>query len=158
MPREPEVHGLVALMEIQASRLGARVGAEGEPVLLGDQDRAPLGSSADRVAVWPRWSGPSKSEAPSARTRCRPRSPHATRVPLTPQDTDWVRVAALYEALAQLSPSPVVELNRAVAVASAFGPAAGLEALDPLLEEPSLAELPSAAERARRPAGEARPL
>jgi RNA polymerase sigma factor (sigma-70 family) len=137
MPQEPEVHGLVALMEIQASRLGARVGAEGQPILLGDQDRARW----DRLLIARGLAALGRAEQIGGAL-----GPYALQAAIAacharasePQDTDWVRVAALYEALAQLSPSPVVELNRAVALASAFGPAAGLEALDPLLDEPSL--------------------
>jgi RNA polymerase sigma factor (sigma-70 family) len=132
MPDEPEVHGLVALMEIQASRLHARVGPDGEPVLLADQDRSrwdrllirhglaaldrafglgrPLGSYSLQAAIAAR-----HARAPSA------------------ADTDWERIAALYDALAQLSPSPVVELNRAVAISMAFGPEAGLELVDSLV-------------------------
>ena len=136
-PQESEVHGLVALMEIQASRLAARVGAEGEPVLLLDQDRMRWDRLliARGLAALERAEGLTGTLGPyalqAAIVAC-----HARAV--TPRDTDWVRVAALYEALAQLAPSPVVELNRAVAVASAFGPAAGLELLDTLLDEPSL--------------------
>jgi RNA polymerase sigma factor (sigma-70 family) len=136
-PQESEVHGLVALMEIQASRLKARVGANGEPVLLPDQDRArwdrlliARGVAALRRAEQLGGAlGPYALQAAIAACHAR-----AARL----QDTDWVRVAALYEALAQLAPSPVVELNRAVALASAFGPTVGLEALEPLLAEPSL--------------------
>jgi RNA polymerase sigma factor (sigma-70 family) len=137
MPQEPEVHGLVALMEIQASRLGARVGAEGEPILLGDQYRARW----DRLLIARGLAALERAEQiggalgsyplQAAIAACHARAYES-------RDTDWVRVAALYEALAELSPSPIVELNRAVALASAFGPAAGLQALDPLLEEPSL--------------------
>jgi len=137
MPQEPEVHGLVGLMEIQASRLSARVGAAGEPILLLDQDRARWDrlliarglAALERAEQLGGALGPYALQAAIA--ACHARAAH-------PQDTDWVRVAALYEALAQLSPSPVVELNRAVALASAFGPEAGLEALEPLLDEPSL--------------------
>ncbi len=137
MPQEPEVHGLVALMEIQASRLKARVGTGGEPVLLGDQDRARWDrlliarglAALERAEQLGGVLGPYTLQAAIA--ACHARAPE-------PRETDWVRIAALYEALAQISPSPVVELNRAVALASAFGPAAGLEALDPLLDEPSL--------------------
>ncbi len=137
MPQEPEAHGLVALMEIQASRLGARVGAEGEPILLGDQDRARW----DRLLIARGLAALERAEQIGGAL-----GPYALQAAIAacharasePQDTDWVRIAALYEALAQLSPSPIVELNRAVALASAFGPAAGLQALDPLLEEPSL--------------------
>jgi RNA polymerase sigma factor (sigma-70 family) len=136
-PGEPEVHGLVALLEIQASRLKARSGPDGEPVLLLDQDRARWDrllirrglaalERADRLAVT---RGPYALQAAIAACHARAASPH---------ETDWVRIAALYEALAQLAPSPVVELNRAVAVASAFGPAAGLEILEELDDEPSL--------------------
>jgi RNA polymerase sigma factor (sigma-70 family) len=137
MPQAPEVHGLVALMEIQASRLGARVGAEGEPILLGDQDRARW----DRLLIARGLAALERAEQiggplgsytlQAAIAACHARASES-------QETDWVRIAALYEALAQISPSPVVELNRAVALASAFDPAVGLEALDPLLDEPSL--------------------
>jgi RNA polymerase sigma factor (sigma-70 family) len=136
-PRESEVHGLVALMEIQASRLEARVGAGGEPVLLGDQDR----TRWDRLLIGRGLAALQRAERLGGTL-----GPYALQAAIaacharaaTPQDTDWVRVAALYEALAQLAPSPIVELNRAVAVASAFGPAAGLELLDALLGEPAL--------------------
>ena len=136
-PGEPEVHGLVALLEIQASRLKARIGLDGEPVLLLDQDRARWDrllirrglaalERAEQLAVT---RGPYALQAAIAACHARAATPH---------ETDWVRIAALYEALAQLAPSPVVELNRAVAVASAFGPAAGLEILEELDDEPSL--------------------
>ena len=136
-PREPEVHGLVALMEIQASRAGARVGPKGEPVLLLDQNRArwdPLlirrGLAAlDRAETLGGALGPYALQAAIAACHARAH---------TAEETDWERIAALYDALAQLSPSPVVELNRAVAVAMAFGPAAGLELVDALAAEPSL--------------------
>ena len=155
---EPEVHGLVALMEIQASRAArarrpvgrADPAARPEPRALGPAADPPRPRGARRA--------PRRSAARSARTRCRPRSPPATRARAPRRETDWARIAALYDALAQLTPSPVVELNRAVAVAMAFGPAAGLELVDALRREPSLAELPPAAERARRPARQARPL
>jgi RNA polymerase sigma-70 factor (ECF subfamily) len=132
LPDEPEVHGLVALMEIQASRFGARVGPGGEPVLLLDQDRSRwdwvlirhgLGA-LDRALRSGRTLGPYTLEASIAACHARARRP---------QDTDWEQMAALYDALAQLAPSPVVELNRAVAVAMAFGPAAGLELVDALI-------------------------
>jgi RNA polymerase sigma-70 factor, ECF subfamily len=132
LPDEPEVHGLVALMEIQASRLGARVGPGGEPVLLLDQDRSRwdwvlirhgLGA-LDRALRSGRTLGPYTLQASIA--ACHARARRA-------QDTDWEQMAALYDALAQLAPSPVVELNRAVAVAMAFGPAAGLELVDALI-------------------------
>jgi RNA polymerase sigma-70 factor (ECF subfamily) len=134
---EPEVHGLVALMEIQASRAGARVGQEGEPILLLEQDRArwdqllihrglaaleraeTLGGARGRYALQ------------AAIAACHARARAA-------DETDWARIASLYEALAELMPSPVVELNRAVAVAMAFGPAAGLALVDALVSEPSL--------------------
>jgi RNA polymerase sigma-70 factor, ECF subfamily len=136
-PQEPEVHGLVALMEIQASRFPARLGPDGEPVLLGDQDRArwdPLfirrgRKSLERAERLGGTLGPYTLQAAIAACHARAR---------TAADTDWERIAALYEALAQLAPSPVVELNRAVAVAMAFGPAAGLEIADALTGTPAL--------------------
>src|SRR3984957_1190279 len=135
--REPEVHGLVALMEIQASRLKARVGTAGEPILLLDQDRARW----DRLLIARGLAALERAEQLGGAL-----GPYALQAAIAacharaskPGDSDWVRIAALYEALAQLSPSPVVELNRAFALASAFGPEAGLEALDPLLDEPSI--------------------
>ncbi len=137
MPEEPEVHGLVGLMEIQASRTHARTGPSGEPVLLLDQDRARwdqllIGrglAALERAEALGGALGPYALQA--AITACHARA-------RTPEDTDWARIAALYEALAQLAPSPVVELNRAVALAMAFGPATGLELLDALASEPSL--------------------
>jgi RNA polymerase sigma factor (sigma-70 family) len=134
---EPEVHGLVALMEIQASRARARVAHGGEPVLLLDQDRSlwdPLliqhGLAAlERAERLGGTHGPYVLQAAIAACHARARSP---------EETDWQRIAALYDALAQLSPSPIVELNRAVAVAMAFGPATGLELIDNLRSEPSL--------------------
>jgi RNA polymerase sigma factor (sigma-70 family) len=136
-PNEPEVHGLVALMEIQASRLRARVGPAGEPVLLLDQNRAHWDWLLIRrgLAALARAEnlggalGPYALQAAIAACHARAR---------TPEETDWARIAALYDALAQLAPSPVVELNRAVAVAMAFGPAAGLELVNALTGEPSL--------------------
>ena len=136
-PGEAEVHGLVALMEIQSSRSSARIGPAGEPILLLDQDRArwnPLlvgrGLAAlERVEQLGGASGPYALQAAIAACHARAR---------TADDTDWVRIAALYERLAQVRPSPVVELNRAVAVAMAFGPAAGLELVDRLTSELSL--------------------
>ena len=136
-PQEPEVHGLVALMEIQASRTRARVGPSGEPVLLLDQDRgrwdqllirrglAALKRAEDLGGAH----GPYALQAAIAACHARAR---------TAAETDWARIAALYDALAQLAPSPVVELNRAVALAMAFGPSAGLELVDALTSEPSL--------------------
>jgi RNA polymerase sigma-70 factor, ECF subfamily len=138
-PQEPEVHGFVALLEIQASRLRARIGPSGEPILLLDQNRAlwdrlligrglaALGR-AEKLGAAP---GPYILQAAIA--ACHARA-------LTPGATDWPRIAALYEALAEVSPSPVVELNRAVAVAMAFGPAAGLEIVEQLTSEPALRE------------------
>jgi RNA polymerase sigma-70 factor (ECF subfamily) len=138
-PKEPEVHGLVALMEIQASRSRARVGPSGEIVLLLDQDRAqwdPLlihrGLAAlERAEELGNALGPYALQASIAACHARAR---------TAADTDWARIVALYDALAQIAPSPVVELNRAVAVAMAFGPAAGLALVDGLASEPSLKE------------------
>ncbi len=136
-PTEPEVHGLVALMEIQASRFGARIDAAGRPVLLLEQDRsrwdlllAQRGLAALlRAERLGGTFGPYALQAAIAACHARAR---------TAEETDWQRIAALYDALAELAPSPVVELNRAVAVAMAFGPAAGLELLDALAEEQSL--------------------
>lgn len=137
LPREPEVHGLVALMEIQASRLRTRVGPEGEPVLLLDQDRARWDrllirrglAALDRAAAIGAQPGPYALQASIA--AC-----HAQA--LTPAQTNWPRIAALYAALALRAPSPVVELNRAVALSMALGPAAGLEIVDSLADEPAL--------------------
>src|ERR671923_1590065 len=138
MPDEPEVHGLVALMEIQASRLRARVGPGGAPVLLLDQDRARWDQLLIRrgLAALERADGLGGARGPyalqGAIAACHARA-------RTPEETDWSRITALYDALAQLAPSPVVELNRAVALAMAFGPAAGLELVDALAGEPALA-------------------
>ena len=137
VPREPEVHGLVALMEIQASRSRARTGPSGEPVLLLDQDRARWDHvlvrrglvALERAEALGGAQGPYALQAAIAACHARAR---------TPAETDWARIAELYEALARLTPSPVVELNRAVAVAMAFGPAAGLELVDALTAEPAL--------------------
>jgi len=136
-PAEPEVHGVVALMEIQASRLGARVGPSGEPVLLLDQDRARWDRllirrglvALERAERLGGALGPYALQAAIAACHAR-----AT----TAAETDWSRIVALYDAVAQLAPSPVVELNRAVAVGMAFGPAAGLELVDALVHEPTL--------------------
>jgi RNA polymerase sigma-70 factor, ECF subfamily len=140
-PNEPEVHGLVALMEIQASRSRARVGPSGEPILLPDQNRARWdqllirrgltalersGSLSNRLGV-----GLGTYGLQAAIAACHARA-------RTAQETDWGRIAALYDALATLSPSPVVELNRAVAHSMAFGPAAGLELVNELTKEKSL--------------------
>jgi len=137
-PKEPEVHGLVALMEIQASRLWARVGPHGEPVLLLDQNRARwdqllIGRGLAALARAEKLGGafgPYALQAAIAACHARAHTAEAT---------DWVRIAALYDALAQLAPSPIVELNRAVALSMAYGPAVGLALVDQLLAEPSLA-------------------
>jgi len=136
-PDEPEVHGLVALMEIQASRLRARVGPSGEPVLLLDQDRSRWDqllirrglAALERAEALGGALGPYALQAAIAACHARAR---------TPAETDWKRIAALYDALAERAPSPVVELNRAVALAMAFGPAAGLEVVEALTAEQSL--------------------
>jgi RNA polymerase sigma factor (sigma-70 family) len=136
-PNEPEVHGLVALMEIQASRSHARVSPEGEPILLFDQDRTRWDhllirhglAALERAEALGGAIGPYALQAAIA--ACHARANVAS-------ETDWPRIAALYESLAQLTPSPVVELNRAVAVSMAFGPQAGLELIDTLTSEPSL--------------------
>ena len=137
VPLEPEVHGLVALMEVQASRSGARLGPAGEPILLLDQNRARWDqilirrglAALERAEALGGARGPYALQAAIAACHARAR---------TAAETDWARIAALYQALAQVSPSPVVELNRAVAVGMAFGPAAGLELADALTSEPSL--------------------
>ena len=135
--QEPEVHGLVALMEIQASRSRARVGPSGEPILLMNQNRAQWDQLLIRrgLAALQRAEQLGASFGPyalqAAIAACHARA-------LTPEDTEWQRMLALYDALAQLTPSPIVELNRAVAVAMAFGPQAGLDLVDSLVSEPSL--------------------
>jgi predicted RNA polymerase sigma factor len=137
-PGEPEVYGLIALLEIQASRNTARRGSDGEPILLLDQDRGrwdPLlivrGRRAlERAEGLPGPLGPYGLQAAIA--ACHARA-------LRAEETDWIRIAALYDALSQLQPSAIVELNRAVALGMAFGPAAGLELLDQIAEEPALA-------------------
>ena len=137
MPTEPEVHGLVGLMEIQASRTAARTGASGEPILLLDQDRARWNqllirrglAALDRAEALGGAMGPYALQGAIAACHARTR---------TADETDWPRIAGLYDELGRLMPSPVVELNRAVAVAMAFGPAAGLELVDALLAEPAL--------------------
>ena len=136
-PQEPEVQGLIALMEIQASRIHARMGPSGDPVLLMDQDRSrwdPLlirrGLAAlERAQVLGEGLGSYGVQAAIAACHARAHKP---------EDTDWPRIAALYDALAQLQPSPIVELNRAVALAMAFGPSAGLAIVDALRSEPAL--------------------
>jgi len=137
VPAEPEAHGLVALMEIQASRARARVGASGEPVLLLDQNRARWDqllisrglAALERAEALGGASGPYALQAAIAACHARAR---------TAADTDWARIASLYEALAERAPSPIVELNRAVAVGMADGPAAGLALVETLTAEPSL--------------------
>ncbi len=151
-PQEPEVHGLVALMEIQASRSRARLGPSGEPILLFDQNRAhwdqllirrglaaldrsaklraeKLGSERQQARKLVSTPGPYVLQAEIAACHARAR---------TPEETDWVRIVDFYTALAQIAPSPVIDLNRAVAVAMAFGPAAALELVDALAGEPAL--------------------
>ncbi len=137
LPEEPEVHGLVALMEIQASRLRARVGSAGEPVLLLDQDRTRWDqllvrrglAALARAEALDHALGPYTLQAEIAACHARAR---------VAEDTDWPRIAALYDALSQVAPSPVVELNRAVALSMAFGPEAGLDVVDDLTHEPAL--------------------
>jgi RNA polymerase sigma factor (sigma-70 family) len=138
VPEEGEVHGLVALMEMQSSRLHARIGASGEPILLLDQDR----SRWDQLLIQRGLSALARAEALKT-----PLGPYALQAAIagchararTAGETDWGRIVALYDALVEVTKSPVVELNRAVAVAMAFGPAAGLELVDDLLTEPALA-------------------
>ena len=155
-PREPEVHGLLALMELQASRSRARVGPGGEPILLLDQDRARW----DRLLIRRGLTGLERAVAvggalgpyglQAAIAACHARA-------LRPEDTDWEQIVALYDALGQVNPSPVIELNRAVAVGMAEGPQAGLELVDGLVKEGSLDGYHLLPGRARRPAGEAGP-
>jgi len=137
MPGEPEAHGLVALMEIQASRTRARTGPDGEPILLPHQDRRRWDrllirrglAALDRLEALGGGYGPYALQAAIAACHARAHSA---------EDTDWTRIAALYQVLAHVSPSPVVELNRAVAVGMADGPAAGLAVTEPLLTTPAL--------------------
>jgi RNA polymerase sigma factor (sigma-70 family) len=139
MPQEPEVHGLVALMEIQASRAAARVDAAGGPILLLEQNRGRWDQLLIRrgLAALERAEGLGGALGPfalqAAVAACHARARVAT-------DTDWVKIVALYDALAQLTPSPVIELNRAVAVSMAYGPSAGLELVDALIAEPQLSD------------------
>jgi len=146
LPEEAEVHGLLALMELQASRTRARLGPDGAPILLLDQDRGRWDqllirrglAALERAESLAHPLGPYTLQAAIAACHARARTPDAT---------DWPRIVALYDALAELTGSPVVELNRAVAVAMAFGPAQGLELVDELLDEPALRDyhlLPSA--------------
>lgn len=137
VPKEAEVHGLVALMEIQASRTAARVGPSGEPVLLLEQNRARW----DQMLIRRGLAALARAEALGGAL-----GPYALQAAIaachgrarTADETDWGRIAALYDALAELTPSPIVELNRAVALSMAFGPATGLEVVDALMDEPSL--------------------
>jgi RNA polymerase sigma factor (sigma-70 family) len=137
MPQEPEVHGLVALMEIQSSRSRARIGPGGEPILLFDQNRMLW----DRLLIRRGLAALERAEALGG-----PPSPYVLQATIaachararTPEDTDWARITALYQQLAQVVPSPIVELNRAVAVGMAFGPQAGLDLVDALKEDPAL--------------------
>jgi predicted RNA polymerase sigma factor len=140
-PHEPEVHGLVALMEIQASRHAARLGPAGEPILLLDQDR----SRWDQLAIRRGLAGLERAEQLSSKLNSGP-GPYTLQAAIaachararTGEETDWERIATLYETLAQRQPSPIVELNRAVALAMAFGPEVGLRLVDQLTSEPSL--------------------
>ena len=137
VPGEAEVHGLVALMELQASRMKARTRPSGEPILLMDQNRARWDqllihrglAALERAERLGGELGPYTLQAAIAACHARAR---------TPEETDWVRIAALYDALSQVAPSPVVELNRAVALSMAYGPEAGLELVDTLTSEPAL--------------------
>jgi RNA polymerase sigma factor (sigma-70 family) len=137
VPKEAEVHGLVALMEIQASRTAARMGPSGEPVLLLEQNRARW----DQMLIRRGFAALARAEALGGAL-----GPYALQAAIaachgrarTADETDWGRIAALYDALAELTPSPIVELNRAVALSMAFGPATGLEVVDALMDEPSL--------------------
>ena len=136
-PEEPEVHGLVALMEIQASRSRARVGPKGEPILLLDQDRGRW----DQLLIRRGLAALARAEAMGGE-----QGPYALQAAIvachararTASETDWVQIAGLYDDLVELMPSPVVELNRAMAIAMAFGPAAGIELVDALASEPVL--------------------
>lgn len=141
-PQEPEVHGLVALMEIQASRSRARVGPSGEPILLFDQNRAHW----DQLLIRRGLAALDRSEELRAGKARRLRGPYVLQAEIaachararTPEETHWARIVELYGELAEAAPSPVVELNRAVAVGMAFGPSAGLEIADRLIFEPAL--------------------
>jgi RNA polymerase sigma-70 factor (ECF subfamily) len=138
-PGEPEAHGLIGLLEIQASRTRARLGPGGEPVLLPDQDR----SRWDLLLIGRGLRALEQAEASRG-----PLGPYGLQAAIaachararTAEETDWIRIAALYDALSQLAPSPIVELNRAVALGFAFGPEAGLELLDTIGADPSLSE------------------
>jgi predicted RNA polymerase sigma factor len=137
VPNDAECHGLLALMELQTSRLRSRVGPSGEPVLLNDQDR----NRWDRLLITRGLASLHRAEALQ-----RPLGPYTVQAAIAdchartarPEDTDWARVVALYDALVELTGSPVVELNRAVAVSMAYGPAEGWSLVDELSEEPAL--------------------
>ena len=137
MPDEPEVHGLVALMEIQSSRIAARTGPSGEPVLLLDQDR----TRWDRLLIQRGLAALARAEALGGE-----RGPYVLQAAIAacharafrPEETDWARITELYGVLAEVMPSPIVELNRAVAVSMTFGPQAGLALVDQIAAEPSL--------------------
>jgi RNA polymerase sigma factor (sigma-70 family) len=137
VPHEAEIHGLVALMELHASRLRTRTDASGEPILLLDQDR----SRWDQLLVRRGLAALARAKAPA-----RPLGPYAIQAEIAachararaPAETDWTKIVALYDALVELTESPVVELNRAVAVGMAFGPAEGLELVDTLVDQPAL--------------------
>lgn len=141
MPDEPEVHGLVALMEIQASRAAARIGPDGEPVLLLEQNRARW----DQLLIHRGLAALERAEKLGA-SRQPPRGPYTLQAAIAAcharaivaEDTDWAAIVGLYGALAQLTPSPIIELNRAVALSMLFGPAAGLALVDALTAEPAL--------------------
>ena len=137
MPSEPEVHGLVSLMELQASRLKARTASDGGPILLADQNR----SKWDRLLIQHGLAALGRAESLAPQ-----RGPYTLQAAIgachararTADETDWPKIAALYLALSQINPSPVIELNRAVAISMAFGPQAGLDLADQLIEEPAL--------------------
>jgi predicted RNA polymerase sigma factor len=137
MPDEPEVHGLVALMQIQASRANARVGADGTPILLLEQNRVLWDQVLIRRGL---------AAIEQAGKSGRPRGPYLVQASIAachararqPEETDWTAIAVLYTELLGLTPSPVVQLNRAVAFSMAFGPQAGLDLVDTLIGEPSL--------------------
>jgi predicted RNA polymerase sigma factor len=140
-PGEPDVHGLVALMEIQASRLKARSGPSGEPILLLDQNRARW----DQLLIRRGLAALAEAEV-HARKNGGALGPYALQAAIaachararTAEETDWARIVGLYGALSEIAPSPVVDLNRAVALAILFGPAAGLKVVDALTDEPAL--------------------
>ncbi len=146
-PREPEVHGLVALMEIQASRSAARVGPSGEPILLLDQNRARWDQLLIGRGLAALGRAENLSNANLVQNSEAPHGTYALQAAIaachararTPEETDWKQIVTLYTELTQLTPSPVIELNRAVAVGMAFGPAAGLQLVDSLTSDPSLA-------------------